>query len=248
MIRLSKIYKSYENNESSIVKDISLEIEHGETFVLLGSSGSGKTTLLKMINRLIEPTSGQIEINDKDIQQYPPVELRRSIGYVFQQVGLFPHMTVEKNIWIVLQLLHRPLKERRARAYQLLELIGLDPKIYAKRFPSELSGGQLQRIGVARALAPDPDILLMDEPFGALDAISRNDLQETMIKLRKQMNKTIVFVTHDIFEAFRLADRIAVLDQGELQQIGTPDEILHQPKTDFVQHLINSSTLKRGKS
>lgn len=245
MIRLSNIYKSYENNDSYIIKNISLEIQHGETFGLLGSSGSGKTTLLKMMNRLIEPSKGLIEINNKDIRQYKPETLRHSIGYVFQQIGLFPHMTVEKNIAIVLQLMHRPLKERLARAHELLDLTGLDPSIYAKRFPNELSGGQSQRVGVARALAADPDILLMDEPFGALDAITRNGLQETMLDLKKQMHKTIVFVTHDIIEAFRLADRIAVMHQGCLQQVGTKSEILHHPESDFVRHLIASSTLKQ---
>ena len=245
MIRLSQIYKSYKNNDSYVVKNISLEIQRGETFALLGSSGSGKTTLLKMINRLIEPSSGHIDINGKDIQQYQPEALRHSIGYVFQQIGLFPHMTVEKNIAIVLQLMHRPRKERHKRAHELLDLMGLDPSTYAKRFPNELSGGQSQRVGVARALAADPSILLMDEPFGALDAITRNTLQEKMLELKKQINKTIVFVTHDIFEAFRIADRIAVMHQGCLQQIGTKFDILHHPATDFVHQLIESSTLTR---
>lgn len=245
MIRLSQIYKSYANNDAYVLKNISLEITHGETFVLLGSSGSGKSTLLKLMNRLLDPSKGQIAINNKNIQEYYPEALRRSIGYVFQQIGLFPHMTIEKNIAIVLQLMHHPREKRLARAHELLDLIGLDPSLYAKRFPHELSGGQSQRVGVARALAADPEILLMDEPFGALDAITRNGLQETMLHLKKQMNKTIVFVTHDILEAFRIADRIAIMHQGCLEQVGTKTEILHSPKTDFVRNLIASSTLSR---
>jgi len=243
MIRLSNIYKSFDNNNSHVVNNISLEIEAGETFVLLGSSGSGKTTLLKMMNRLIEPSVGKIEINGKDIKDYQPEILRKSMGYVFQQVGLFPHMTVEKNIYIVLQLMKQSKKQRLIRAHELLDLLGLDPSIFAKRYPSQLSGGQSQRVGVARALAADPDILLMDEPFGALDAITRNILQEKMLEVRQQFNKTVVFVTHDIFEAFRISDRIAVMHEGCLHQVGTKYDILHHPKTDFVRQLIESSTL-----
>lgn len=243
MIQLSHIFKSYNHHKTYVINDVCLTIEHGETFVLLGSSGSGKTTLLKMINRLVQPTKGEILINGKNIQQYERVKLRRSIGYVFQAVGLFPHMTIETNISIVLQLMRKPLKERLKKSHELLHLIGLDPKQFAKRYPHELSGGQAQRVGVARALAADPDILLMDEPFGALDAITRNDLQETMIELRKQMNKTIVFVTHDIVEAFRLADHIAVMHNGILEQVGSKTELLETPKTQFVKQLIETTEL-----
>lgn len=241
MIELSHLRKSFNNKKSYVVNDVSITIKRGETFVILGSSGSGKTTLLKMINRLVTPTSGEIKLNGKSIQEYDRVKLRHSIGYVFQAIGLFPHMTVEKNITIVLQLMGVPLDERQKRSHQLLKLIGLNPATYAKRYPHELSGGQAQRIGVARALAADPDILLMDEPFGALDAITRNDLQETMLDLKKQMNKTIVFVTHDIIEAFRLADRIGIMHHGKLEQVGTKTEIIEQPKTDFVRQLIETT-------
>lgn len=241
MIELTHIYKSYNNKKSYVVNDVSLTIKRGETFILLGSSGSGKTTLLKMINRLVTPTSGEIKVHGKNIQAYNRVALRRSIGYVFQGVGLFPHMTIEKNISIVLQLMGKSEDEQRTRSHHLLHLIGLNPETFANRYPHELSGGQAQRVGVARALAADPDILLMDEPFGALDAITRNDLQETMIELRKQMNKTIVFVTHDIIEAFRLADRIGIMHQGILEQVGTKSEIIDNPKTDFVKQLLDAT-------
>jgi len=247
MIRFNHISKSYNNNDACIIKNVSLEIETGETFVLLGSSGCGKTTLLKMINRLVEPSTGNIEINGKDVRKYQPEYLRRTMGYVFQQVGLFPHMTVEQNVSIVMQLLKQPTKIRKARAHALLDLMDLDPKIYAERFPNELSGGQAQRVGVARALAIDPNILLMDEPFGAIDAITRNELQETMLKIRKQIHKTVVFVTHDIFEAFRISDRIAIMHQGGIQQIGTKHDILNYPKTNFVRQLIASATLMQDK-
>lgn len=245
MIELSHIYKSYNHHKTYVINDVSLTIEHDETFVLLGSSGSGKTTLLKMINRLVKPTKGEILINGKNIQHYERVNLRRSIGYVFQKVGLFPHVTIETNISIVLQLMGKSLNERLKRSHELLHLIDLDPKVYATRYPHELSSGQAQRVGVARALAADPDILLMDEPFGALDAITRNDLQETMIELRKQMNKTIVFVTHDIVEAFRLANRIAVMHDGHLEQVGTKKDLIENPKTDFVKQLIETTELPK---
>lgn len=245
MIELSHIYKSYNNRKTNVIKDVSLTIAHGETFVLLGSSGSGKTTLLKMINRLVKPTKGSILINGKKIQEFETIKLRRSMGYVFQKIGLFPHMTIEANISIVLQLMGKALKKRLSRSHQLMHLIGLDPKIYANRYPHELSGGQAQRIGVARALASDPSILLMDEPFGALDAITRNDLQETILDLQKQMNKTIVFVTHDIVEAFRLADRIGVMHQGKLEQVGYKTEILNNPKTPFVKKLLETTEISK---
>ena len=245
MIKLSHIYKTYSNSKTCVINNVSFTIKHGEMFVLLGSSGSGKTTLLKMINRLVKPSQGEIFINGKNIKHYETVKLRRSMGYVFQKVGLFPHMNIEKNIGIMLQLMGNSPKEWLKRSHELLHLIGLDPKIYAKRYPHELSGGQSQRVGVARALAADPDILLMDEPFGALDAIMRNELQETMIELRKQMNKTIVFVTHDIVEAFRLADRIALLHQGNLEQVGNKAEILEYPKTPFVKQLLETTELAK---
>lgn len=238
MITLDHVTKSFAPNRISAVNDVSLQVEDGETLVLLGSSGSGKTTLMKMINRLIEPTSGTIKIDGKDIKQYELSKLRRSIGYVFQQIGLFPHMTVEKNITTLLRLMHYPKAKRIQRAYELLEMVHLDPKKFAQRYPDELSGGQQQRVGVARALAADPKHLLMDEPFGALDAMTRSALQDEMMHLNKQLGKTIIFVTHDIFEAFRIADRIAVMHKGKLEQIGTKNELLSNPATEFVEQLV----------
>jgi osmoprotectant transport system ATP-binding protein len=190
-----------------------------------------------MINRLVEPTSGAIEVDGRNVQQLDRVELRRSMGYVFQGIGLFPHMTVEENVTVVLRLLGRKADEQRRRAAELLELIGMDPADYRRRLPEQLSGGQQQRVGVARALAADPDYLLMDEPFGALDALSRDSLQQQLLDLKARLKKTIVFITHDIFEALTLGDRIAVLHDGTLQQVGTPDEVVGSPQTPFVHDL-----------
>lgn len=237
MIVLRDVWKSFDGGKTFAVKGVSLEVAKGETLVLLGSSGSGKTTTLKMINRLIEPTKGVIEIDGCNVMDIDPVELRRSIGYVFQGIGLFPHLTVAENVSIVLRLLGRPKREQRKRAEELLALVGLDPKEFADRFPDELSGGQQQRVGVARALAADPDYLLMDEPFGALDAVTRDVLQQELLRLKGQLRKTIVFVTHDIFEAFLLADRIAVMHNGRIEQVGTKEELIKRPSTDFVRQL-----------
>jgi osmoprotectant transport system ATP-binding protein len=237
MIRLIDVSKSFDEGQSYAVRDLNLEIAEGETLVLLGSSGCGKTTTLKMINRLIEVTSGIIEVDGKSILDQDPVELRRSIGYVFQGIGLFPHMTVEENVSVVLRLLGKPSKERRERARELLDMIDLDADQYVDRFPKELSGGQQQRVGVARALAANPNYLLMDEPFGALDALTRDTLQQEVLRLKERLGKTIVFVTHDIFEALTLADRIAVMHEGNVEQVGTKDEILSSPATDFVKGL-----------
>lgn len=237
MIVLRDLCKSFDNGNTFAVQNVSLEIAEGETLILLGSSGSGKTTTLKMINRLIEPSSGIIEVDGKNVLEQNPVELRRSIGYIFQGIGLFPHMTVEENVSIVLRLTGRPKAERRARAHELLNLVELHPNDFAERFPAELSGGQQQRVGVARGLAADPAYLLMDEPFGALDALTRDTLQQEILQLKEKLNKTIVFVTHDIFEALTLADRIAVMHNGNLEQVGTRQEILGHPATPFVQHL-----------
>ncbi|MBU0734605.1 MAG: ATP-binding cassette domain-containing protein [Proteobacteria bacterium] len=237
MIRLINVSKSFDKGNSHAVRDLSLRVEQGETLVLLGSSGCGKTTTLKMINRLIEPTAGTIEVGGEDITKQDPVELRRQIGYVFQGIGLFPHMTVEQNVELVPRILGWSIKRRKERAHELLQLVGLPPKEFASRFPDELSGGQQQRVGVARALAADPAYLLMDEPFGALDALSRETLQQELLALKEQLKKTIVFVTHDIFEALLLGDRIAILHQGKLEQIGTEREILSAPATPFVRDL-----------
>ena len=238
MIHLQHVYKTYNSGLNYVIEDISLEVAQGEILVLLGSSGSGKTTLLKMINRLVEPTHGEIFFQNKPIQDFPIEELRHAMGYVFQQIGLFPHMTVTQNVSTVLHLQKVSKEECRQRADELLKLINLDPYKFSHRFPDELSGGQQQRVGVARALAADPAVLLMDEPFGALDALTRESLQNETIRLRDELNKTILFVTHDIQEAFRLADRIAVLHQGHLQQVSTPEELKQNPATEFVAQLL----------
>jgi osmoprotectant transport system ATP-binding protein len=240
MIELTHLYKIYPHEKTAVIDNVSLKIDQGEIFVILGSSGSGKSTLLKMINRLVEPTRGEIRINGQKIQQYDTVKLRRSIGYVLQKTGLFPHMTVEKNINIVLQLTKKSKQYCQQRSHDLLKRIDLDPTIYAQRYPSELSGGQSQRVGIARALATNPDILLMDEPFSALDAITRIDLQDTVLQLRHTMKKTIVFITHDIAEAMKLADRIAIMHHGKIEQVGRPIEIKDSPKTEFVKQLLSS--------
>jgi len=238
MIVLRDVWKSFDGGQTFVVKGVSLEVAKGETLVLLGSSGSGKTTTLKMINRLIEPTRGTIEVDGRNVREIDPIELRRSIGYVFQGIGLFPHMTVAENVSIPLRLLGRPKNERRKRAEELLALVGLDPKVFADRYPDELSGGQQQRVGVARALAADPEYLLMDEPFGALDAVTRDALQQELLRLKEKLRKTIVFVTHDIFEAFLLADRIAVMHEGRVEQVGTREELMRKPATEFVRSLL----------
>ena len=237
MISLRRISKTFDGGDTYAVRDLSIDVEEGETLVLLGSSGSGKSTTLKMVNRLIEPTDGTIEVDGLNVLNQDPIQLRRSIGYVFQAIGLFPHMTVEGNVAVVPRLLKWPFERKRQRTRELLDLVGLDPDEYADRFPDELSGGQQQRVGVARALAADPAYLLMDEPFGALDALTREDLQQELLGLRTKLKKTIIFVTHDIFEALALADRIAILHAGRLEQLGTKDEILGNPATPFVRQL-----------
>ncbi|HUU80328.1 MAG TPA: ATP-binding cassette domain-containing protein [Acidobacteriota bacterium] len=237
MIRLDHVSKTFDGGCSYAVKDLSLQVEEGETVVLLGSSGCGKTTTLKMINRLIEPTEGIIEVGGRDVMDQDPVDLRRRIGYVFQGIGLFPHMTIEQNVELVPRLLAWPVKKRRERVRELLDLVGLPPKEYAKRFPDELSGGEQQRVGVARGLSADPAYLLMDEPFGALDALTREILQQELLALKRRLKKTIIFVTHDIFEALLLGDRIVILHKGNLEQIGTKREVLATPATGFVRDL-----------
>ena len=237
MISFKHVSKSFDGGSHLAVDDVSLDVREGETLVLLGSSGSGKTTLLKLANRLLEPTSGTIEMDGEDIAGQDPVSLRRKIGYVFQGIGLFPHMTVEENMAMVPRLLGWPAARRRDRARELLALVGLDAETYAGRFPEELSGGQQQRVGVGRALAADPAHLLMDEPFGALDALTRDTQQQELLTLKERLKKTIVFVTHDIFEAMTLGDRIAVLHAGRLEQIGAKEEIIQNPVTAFVREL-----------
>jgi osmoprotectant transport system ATP-binding protein len=241
MFKFSNVVKTY--GEHVAVKNLNLEIPEGEFVVLIGPSGCGKTTTLKMVNRLIEPTSGDIFIRDRNVMDLNPVALRREIGYVIQQIGLFPNMTIEQNIDVVPRLLGWPADRRKRRVFELLEMVNMDPDIYASRYPAELSGGQQQRIGVLRALAVEPPLILMDEPFGALDPIARESLQDEMKSLHGRLNKTTIFVTHDMDEALKLADRIVVMNQGEVVQVATPEELLRKPANDFVASFIGKNRL-----
>jgi osmoprotectant transport system ATP-binding protein len=238
--------KRYAGRDKAAVEELSLTIPAGEICILVGPSGAGKTTAMKLVNRLIELDSGDIRINGTSIRDQDVVELRRGIGYVIQQVGLFPHMTVADNIGTVPRLLGWDKKRTRARTAELLELVGLEAD-YGKRFPAQLSGGQGQRVGLARALAVDPPLMLMDEPFGALDPISRDRLQAELLRLHEEVRKTIVFVTHDIDEAIKLGDRIALLREGgHLAQYDTPDRLLAHPADDFVARFVGADRgLKR---
>ena len=232
------------------VKDLSLAVKRGETLVLLGTSGSGKTTTMRMVNRLEEPTDGRILLGGKDIMDCNAIELRRSIGYAIQHIGLFPHMTIAANIAVVPRLLRWDRQRIENRVDELLRLVNLDPESFRNRYPSQLSGGQRQRVGVARALAADPPVVLMDEPFGALDPITREQLQTEFLELESDIDKTILFVTHDVFEAVRMGDRIALLDDGTLQQLATPAELVEKPANEFVdqflgQHRFQLSMLTR---
>ncbi|MER2226658.1 MAG: ABC transporter ATP-binding protein [Carnobacterium sp.] len=237
MILFENVSKEYEKGKP-VVSNINLEIKDGEFFVFIGPSGSGKTTTLKMINRLISLTSGFIRIDGKPISDYNLQELRWNIGYVLQQIALFPNMTVEENITIVPEMKKWSKDDMKNRVTELLESVGLEPEAYRNRKTSELSGGEQQRIGVIRALAANPDIILMDEPFSALDPISKRNLQKDVAKLQKKLNKTIVFVTHDMQEALALGDRICLMNNGKIEQIGTPDEIQKHPKNDFVRNFL----------
>jgi osmoprotectant transport system ATP-binding protein len=244
VITFDRVVKRYGN--SLAVDHLSLEIKSGETVILVGPSGCGKTTSLKMINRLIEPTEGTISIDDRDTRTYDVNDLRRSIGYVIQQVGLFPHQTVEENVATVPRLLGWSKQRTQARVEELLDLIGLPAAGYARRLPSELSGGERQRVGVARALGADPNILLMDEPFGAIDPIARERLQNELLRLQRVVRKTIVFVTHDIDEAVKLGDRVALLSKGGvLEQFATPEELLAHPQSEFVTGFLGEGPLVR---
>ncbi|HTK45850.1 MAG TPA: ABC transporter ATP-binding protein [Patescibacteria group bacterium] len=243
----SKRYPGTGAGNPGAVEDLSLEVPAGKICVLVGPSGCGKTTSLKMVNRLIEPTSGRILIGDTDVARRDVIELRRSIGYVIQQVGLFPHQTVGENVATVPRLLGWEPARRRARAEELLDLVGLDPSRYAARYPAALSGGERQRVGVARAIAADPPVLLMDEPFGAVDPIVRERLQNELLRLQENLAKTIIFVTHDIDEAIKMGDLVAVMQVGgHLAQFGPPDEILSNPASDFVARFVGADRgLKR---
>lgn len=240
MIRLQNVTKTF-NSDTTAVDNISFHVKEGETFGLVGTSGCGKTTTLKMINRLIEPTSGTITINGDSITSQELQKLRRNIGYVIQDVGLFPHYTIEQNISTVPKLLDWDQRRVQSRSEELLEMVGLSPEIFSERFPESLSGGQQQRVGLARALAADPPIILMDEPFGALDPITKRQIRTEVSKLFQQIKKTIVLVTHDIFEAFEMCDRLCLLDEGKMQQIGTPTELLFHPANDFVDSFLTSN-------
>lgn len=245
-IVFNEITKKYANSPTPAVDAVSFEVPEGSTCMLVGTSGSGKTTLLRMVNRLIEPTSGEILIEGKNVLQENSIQLRRRIGYVIQQVGLFPHMNIAENVRVTADIAGGWSKQKiNQRVDELLELVGLPPDEYRKRFPRQLSGGQQQRIGLARALATDPAILLMDEPFGALDAITRARMQEELLRIQRDVHKTILFVSHDMEEAFKLGDQIAVLSQGKLIQLGTPVELLAKPANDFVRQLVGADNILR---
>ncbi len=241
-----EITKQFPGTAQPAVDHVSFDVPEGSTCMLVGTSGSGKTTLLRMVNRLIEPTSGEIIIDGKNILQENPITLRRHIGYVIQQVGLFPHMTIAENISVTADIAGGWTKQRLAgRVDELLDLVGLPPAEYRHRFPRQLSGGQQQRVGLARALTTDPAILLMDEPFGALDAITRARLQDELLRIQRGVRKTILFVSHDIEEAFKLGDQIAVLTEGKLMQLGTPVDLLANPANDFVRKLVGADSIMR---
>ncbi|WP_439442600.1 ABC transporter ATP-binding protein [Listeria aquatica] len=242
MIRFENVTKKYDN-DSVAVDHLNLNIEDGEFFVFIGPSGCGKTTTLKMINRLIPLTTGTIYINEKRISDYDIHELRYDIGYVLQQIALFPHMTIAENIAIVPELKKWDKQKIYDRTTELLEMVGLDPTLYRDRKPKELSGGEQQRVGVVRALAADPSIILMDEPFSALDPISRQKLQQDISVLQKKIKKTIVFVTHDMQEALALGDRLCLMQDGKIVQCDTPENILKNPETDFVRNFLESGNL-----
>ena len=232
MVSFQNVYKSYEA-EDYVISDLTLNIQKGEMVALLGPSGCGKTTLLRMINRLHQQDKGQIYIKDRPIEDWNVIELRRGIGYVIQSTGLFPHLNIERNIAYVLEIMGTDEMARKKRAAELIELVGLDVTFLSK-LPRELSGGQKQRVGVARALAADPELILMDEPFGAVDALVRKNLQDEVKRLFKNLNKTIVFVTHDIEEAFHMATRIVLLNNGKVEQEGTKEDLIFGPKNDYV--------------
>ena len=246
MIRLDHVSKTFANTTTPAVDRVSLQVPEGEICVLLGPSGCGKTTTMKMVNRLIEPSSGEIFIDGRNTAETDVVQLRRSIGYVIQQIGLFPNKTVEDNICIVPDLLGWDRRKSRARAAELLDMVALDPGAFLHRYPKELSGGQQQRIGVLRAIAADPPVLLMDEPFGAIDPINRVIIQDEFLKMQAKIRKTILFVSHDIDEAVKMADRIAIFGDGKLVQYDTPDTILAHPANNFVSDFVGGDrTLKR---
>ena len=247
MIEFKEVSKTYPGSDRPVVNDLSFEILEGEVCVLVGPSGCGKTTTMRMVNRLIEPTDGEILINGEPNTSMSGTQLRRKIGYAIQQIGLFPHRTIAENIATVPSLLGWEKGRTKTRVDELLELVGLDPNVYRARYPAELSGGQQQRVGVARAMAADPPIMLMDEPFGAVDPITRERLQDEFLRIQQEIRKTIVFVTHDIDEAIKMGDKIAILKQGGiLAQYDSPENILSRPNSEFVASFVgNDRILKR---
>jgi osmoprotectant transport system ATP-binding protein len=247
LIRLDRVSKTYPGTSAPAVAELDLEILRGEILVLVGPSGCGKSTTLRLINRMIEPTGGRIIFDGADVTRVNPDELRRNIGYVIQQIGLFPHRTIFENIATVPRLLRWSEERIAARVDELLEMVGMDPSVYRERYPRELSGGQAQRVGVARALAADPPVLLMDEPFGAVDPIARDRLQNEFLRLQAELQKTIVFVTHDIDEAIKMGDRIAILkEQSVVAQHDTPERILAHPANKFVAEFLGSGATLKG--
>jgi osmoprotectant transport system ATP-binding protein len=246
-IHLDKVGKTYPGTTVPAVEELTLDVQEGEILVLVGPSGCGKSTTLRLINRMIEPSSGRILLDGEDVTRGNPDQLRRRIGYVIQQIGLFPHHTIAENIATVPKMLGWKKADIAARVEELLTTVGLDPEQYRDRFPKELSGGQAQRVGVARALGADPDIMLMDEPFGAIDPITRDRLQNEFLRLQAQLHKTIVFVTHDIDEAIKMGDRIAILgERSVIRQIDTPERILAYPVDDFVDDFIGTGSTIKG--
>jgi osmoprotectant transport system ATP-binding protein len=249
MIELLNLEKRYTDPQTGTnlfaVRDLSLTFPTGKITALLGPSGCGKTTTLRMINRLTEPSGGSIRLAGQDVLSLRPEVLRRRIGYVIQQIGLFPHLNVAQNVAVVPDLLGQPKSQIQARVLELLELVGLEPSQFAHKRPSELSGGQAQRVGVARALAADPPVLLMDEPFGALDPLARDKLQDAFLQIQSRLNKTVVLVTHDIDEALRLADWVALLHAGQLEQFGTPQDLVRRPSSEFVRQFLGEDAFLR---
>lgn len=239
-IEFKDVVKKFPGAAGNAVDHVSFQVEDGELVTVLGTSGCGKTTLMKMINRLHEPTSGIIEVFGKDIEKEDAVQLRRKIGYVIQQVGLFPHMTVEKNIAVVPEILGWEKSQIDERVTELLELVNLDPKEYRGRYPVQLSGGQQQRVGLARALAVKPEIMLLDEPFGAIDAINRTMLQNELLRIHNMQKQTCIFVTHDVTEALKLGTKVLVMNEGRIQQFAAPKDLIENPANDYVRSLLQS--------
>lgn len=241
MIKFEKISKKFKN--ATVLSDVTFEIEEGQLVAIIGESGCGKTTTLKMINRLIKPTSGKIYINGEDISMKNVIDLRRNIGYVIQQTGLFPHMTIRENIELIPKVQKKSAEDITQKTYDLMDMVGLDCNKFLDRYPTELSGGQQQRVGVARAFATNPDIILMDEPFSALDPITRSSLQDELVNLQSKLKKTIVFVTHDMDEAVKISDKICIMDKGEIIQYDTPENILKNPVNDFVSEFVGKKRI-----